>query len=365
MIEPGRVSVIIPTYNRPRWLPAAVESVLDQDYPDIELIVVNDGSSNENVERALDPYRDRIVYIYQENAGQGAAVNAGIRAATGEFINRLDDDDVFLPGKVAAQVEAFQQNPEVGVVGGGCHVIDADGQILTVMEAPDFSKYGLIVGMLLNWSFAQAAVMVRKECHDKVGLYRTDISSEDWEMWLRIIRHYSVDVIRKPLAGWRRHSLNLTSANPGKNDECIRSFICEMMDNLSVEEMMPDVSSVPHGYDVRGAIFLKHCLYKRAGQEFMKAREAEPQDPIHGFWLGISLRSIGYLDQANQCFSRAAQIDDGYHDAVQRSIDLTSRIRIIDHNDKDVTALLMNDLDDEFEELLGITIQRAKKEEMS
>ena len=135
------------------------------------------------------------------------------------------------------------------------------------------------------------------------------------------------------------------------------------MDNLSVEEMIPNVSSVPHGYDVRGAIFLKHCLYKRAGQEFMKAREAEPQEPIHGFWLGLSLRSIGYLDQANQCFSGAAQIDDGYHDAVQRSIDLTSRIHTIDQNDKDVIAQLMSDLNEEFKELLGITIHRAKKED--
>ncbi len=361
MMERGRVSVIIPTYNRPRWLPAAVESVLDQDYPDIELIVVNDGSPKENVERALDPYRDRIEYIYQKNAGQGAAVNAGICAATGEFINRLDDDDVFLPGKVAAQVEAFQQNPEVGVVGGGCHLIDADGQILTVLEAPDFSRYGLIVGMLLNWSFAQASVMVRRECHDKVGLYRTDISSEDWEMWLRIIRHYSVHVIRKPLAGWRRHTLNLTSANPGKNDECIRSFICEFMDNVSVEEMIPDLSSVPHGHDVRGAVFLKHRLYKRAGQEFMKARKAEPQEPMHWHWLGISLRSIGYFDQANQCFSGAAQIDDGYNDAAQRSIDLTSRIQTMDQNDKDAIAQFMKDMSEEFQELLGVTIRRAKK----
>jgi len=91
-----KVSVIIPTYNRPRWLPETIESVLNQTYPYMEIIVVNDGSTD-NTEGVLEPYMDRIEYIYKENGGPGSAANAGIMAATSEYIARLDDDDLFLP----------------------------------------------------------------------------------------------------------------------------------------------------------------------------------------------------------------------------------------------------------------------------
>jgi hypothetical protein len=99
-----RVSAIIPTYNAPHFLVQAVESALAQDYRDYELIVIDDGSGPET-HQALEPYMDRIRYIYQENAGPSAARNRGIRESTGELLAFLDHDDLWLPGKLTAQVE--------------------------------------------------------------------------------------------------------------------------------------------------------------------------------------------------------------------------------------------------------------------
>jgi len=102
--EPELVSVVIPTYNRAKLVVRAVDSVLRQTYPNCEIIVVDDGSED-NTRGALAPYKDRIKYIYQANAVQASARNAGIRAAAGKWIAFLDSDDIWLPEKLSRQME--------------------------------------------------------------------------------------------------------------------------------------------------------------------------------------------------------------------------------------------------------------------
>ena len=349
----GRVSIITPTYNRPRWLPDAIESVLAQTYPDIEIIVVNDGSTD-NTEEVLAPYRDRIVYIYQENGGQGTAVNAGIAAATGEYIGRVDDDDLFVPEKTELQVEMFQQNPQLGLVAGYSHVIDGEDEIMATREISDYSKHGAFLTLLQHCIFCQPTVMVRKECYDKVGPYK-NIFAEDYEMWIRIARHYPVGVIHKPLAMYRRHDKNLSRRNlVAENDKDISAFICEIMDTISAAELIPGACSIPHVHDVRGAIFLKHNLYKLAGQEFHKSVKAEPQDTIHRFWSGRLLRQTGHYKEAIGCFSAIPNGD------AQNAIELTTRLQTIDAEDEEALTQLRKDFSAEHSKLMDITIELAK-----
>ena len=133
---PGLVSVIIPTYNRPGYLREAVESIFAQTYPHIEILIIDDGSSEGGAftKSALKPYLStdtqlpKVTYLYQENCGLVSAVNRGLGLAQGEYIQRLDDDDRLLPEKVARSVELFQAQPEVGLVATGYYQIDAAGQ---------------------------------------------------------------------------------------------------------------------------------------------------------------------------------------------------------------------------------------------
>ncbi len=353
----GRTSVIIPTYNRSRWLSDAIESVLAQTYPDVEIIVVNDGSTD-NTEEILEPYMDKITYIYQENGGQGTAVNAGIKAATGEYIGRVDNDDLFAPEKVERQVEVFRQNPQLGLVASYTYVIDGEGDIKATREVPDFSKHGAFLSLLQHCIFCQPTVIVRKECYDTVGPYK-NIFAEDYEMWIRIARHYPADVIREPLTMYRRHDENLSGQDrlTEKNAE-ISAFICEIMDTISMEELIPGISSVPHAHDVRGAIFLRHNLYKRAGREFHKAVKAEPQDVVHRFWSGRLLRHMGYYEESDECFSGIPLEHELYSDT-RNALELTSRLQTIDHEDEDAFTELRKDLSEEHEKLMDITIELA------
>ena len=126
---PNRVSVIIPTYNRANLVCRAIDSALAQTHPDIEIIVVDDGSTDDTAER-LAIYDQRIRVIRQPNAGVGAARNSGIALAGGEFIAFLDSDDDWLPWKLSAQIAAFQQRPELQFTCTDAMVIDRDGKFL-------------------------------------------------------------------------------------------------------------------------------------------------------------------------------------------------------------------------------------------
>ena len=107
-----KVSVIIPTYNRSKYVTKAIDSVLAQTYRDFEIIVVDDGSTD-NTKEVLKPYTDRIKYLYQENTGVSAARNAGIRAAGGQWIAFLDSDDEWLPEKLSIQMDYLSRHNEI------------------------------------------------------------------------------------------------------------------------------------------------------------------------------------------------------------------------------------------------------------
>ena len=356
-----RVSVIIPTYNRPKWLLETIESVLGQTYPDIEIIVVNDGSTD-NTEQILEPYMGRIDYIYKKNGGPGSAVNAGIMAATGDYISRVDDDDLLLPEKIELQVEMFEQEPSLGLVSSDHYVMDEEGEIIETRKVPDFSKQGAFLRLLQHCIFSQPTVMVRRECHHRVGLYK-DTYAQDYDMWIRIAKHYPVNVVHKPLAMYRRHKLNRSGrSSADKVTADIQSFICEMMDATSLEELLPNVHSIPHAYDVRGAVFLAHNLYKRAGREFYKAVKADSSDMVHRFWSGILLRRMGRYDDANECFSKVPAGHELYESSL-KAISLVSQIQTIDYEnedeDGDTLRQIRRELSMESIELMDMTFDLA------
>jgi glycosyltransferase involved in cell wall biosynthesis len=182
-----RVSVIIPTYNRADMVGDAIQSVLDQTYSDWELIVVDDGSTD-NTGDVVARYEDeRIRHIHQANRKLPGARNTGIRAAHGELIAFLDSDDLFLPRKLAQQVAFLDAHPEVGLVAGG-HV-EVDRQLRLLREvAPWHSQTGLgLADWLYSCPFVPSAVLVQRAWPEKVGLFdETMRYVEDWDLWLRL-----------------------------------------------------------------------------------------------------------------------------------------------------------------------------------
>ena len=181
--------------------------VLTQTYTDYEILVVDDGSTDDTRER-LDPYRDRIRYIYQENRGLSAARNAGIKAARGRFIAFLDADDVWLPERLAVGVSLLDENQEVGLIASTSIGFDEPTE-----EAP--SPHRTIgtsaADLVIRSRFGACGVLARVECFEVCGLFDEKLrSAEDRDMWIRIARRYKVVRIETPLWKYRIHPASMS-----------------------------------------------------------------------------------------------------------------------------------------------------------
>jgi glycosyltransferase involved in cell wall biosynthesis len=192
------VSVIIPTYNRARMIKEAVDSVLAQDFKDFELIVVDDGSTD-NTSDVLSSYADDISIFYQENKGVSAARNRGIAEASGQFIAFLDSDDLWLPKKLTTQVEFFNQTPDALI----CQT--AEVWIRNGIRVNPKKRHKKFSGIIFEPSLAlclvsPSAVMMRQELLDSAGSFDETLPvCEDYDLWLRISCRFPVYLIEIPL----------------------------------------------------------------------------------------------------------------------------------------------------------------------
>lgn len=167
-----QVSVIIPTYNGSRFICQTVESVFRQSYPDYEVIVVDDGSSDQTGE-VLEPYLDRIRYYHQPNQGVAAARNFGLEVARGNYINFLDHDDWLLPQKLALQVDIFEKQPSVGMVHSGWRRVNQWGESLTDIEPWHESPKLDLLEWLQRMPILLSAMLLRREWVEEAGGFDT------------------------------------------------------------------------------------------------------------------------------------------------------------------------------------------------
>lgn len=195
----SKVSIIITTYNRSALLRAAVESVLAQTYPNIEIIVIDDGSTDDTAE-VMSRYADRITYVWQENRGADEAFMAGLEIASGHYIGALDHDDLFMPTKIERQVQVLDSRPEVGLV--HCHYYHIDENGNTLNKVSVLLEGNVLKDLVLEDSIWSGAPLIRRECLDRVGLPTGYCS--DWKLLLRIAQAgYQFACVPLPLGAYR------------------------------------------------------------------------------------------------------------------------------------------------------------------
>lgn len=213
------VSVVIPTYNRANLITDALDSIVAQTYRPIEIVVADDGSKDDTAS-VIERWRERpknqtvaLRYVVQENRGQNPARNFGILNATGEYVTFLDSDDCYLPEKIAKEM-ARMDDPEVGAVYCGIVNVDiATGEREVVRHAyPEGRLFRrLLVKDITN---PTSTYLVRKAVLDHVGIYDEAMSGRtDWEMTLRMARHYKIAAVPEPLVEFRAHPGPRTAAN--------------------------------------------------------------------------------------------------------------------------------------------------------
>ena len=218
------VSVIIPTYNRGWVVQEAIDSVLDQDFTDYELIVVDDGS-DDNTPTILADYGQAITVLHQLNSGVSAARNRGIAAASGQLIAFLDSDDLWLPRKLSTQVKFFKDHPDA--------VINQTEErwIRNGIRVNPKQRHHKFSGMIFEHSLAlclvsPSAVMIKKSLFDDVGIFDEQLPAcEDYDLWLRISCRYPVHLIDSPLIIKRGGHTDQLSKAAGLDKYRIQSLV--------------------------------------------------------------------------------------------------------------------------------------------
>lgn len=205
------VSVIVPNYNYSAYVSEAIESALDQSYANIEVIVVDDGSTDDSI-RVLEGFGSKIKLIKQANAGVARARNYGVANSSGEYIAFLDADDLWMPDKIDRQVARLIADPEVGLVHVGVTEIDGKGQ--TVGERIDGMEGDVTKELLLLERSVVlgggSGFIVRRDLFESVGGFDEKLStSADWDFFVRVSRLARLGFVPEPLLRYRLHGSNM------------------------------------------------------------------------------------------------------------------------------------------------------------
>ncbi len=206
-----KVSVVIPAYNAERFVAKAIDSVLNQTYRDYEIIVVDDGSTDNTLE-VLKSYGDKVRYVRQSNKGASAARNTGIRHANGKYIAFLDADDVWFSQKLEKQVKVLDERPEFGLVYSNVEFPSRqNGVVQTQFDLKRPYSGKILSKLIVMNAIPTSTVVARKECFEKVGLFDESlVASEDHDMWIRIATRYDATYLEDPLMMNGLHSGSLS-----------------------------------------------------------------------------------------------------------------------------------------------------------
>lgn len=208
-----KISVIMPAYNAEKYIAEAIDSILNQTFADFELIILNDHSSDRTEEIILSYKDSRIVYVKNEqNLGVAGTLNRGLEIARGEYIARMDADDISMPERFARQAERLDEAPEIAVVGCAIELFDETG----TMEARRFSTdpKQMRVDLFFSSGLAHPSVMMRKSVIRELGGYDREFEGlEDYELWCRVSEKYGVTTLSEQLFRYRVHGGQVTK-NP-------------------------------------------------------------------------------------------------------------------------------------------------------
>lgn len=288
--KPPKVSVIIPTYNRADLLPRTIESVLNQTFKNFELIIVDDGSTDntEEVVKEFQERDERVRYIWQENSGGAAKPkNNGIKNSRGDYIAILDSDDEWLPDKLVKQLELFESSshPELGFVDCNALMVDEKSGKHWEYRIPPY-KNVLKEILARDYMGSGSGIMYKKSVFDTIGLFDENLKrGQDWEIRIRIAQKYGFDCVDEPLYKYYVHSENLSSTL--RKGEKVKDLEYVFNKYKKYYEQNYKICSTKLRYT--GTTYVLTGQIKKARQSFLKSIKTNPLNLKSYACLGFSL----------------------------------------------------------------------------
>ncbi len=229
-----KISVIMPVYNGEKYLREAIDSILAQTFTDFEFIIINDCSVDGTEEIVLSYTDERIVYIKNEkNMGVAETLNRGVAIAKGEYIARMDADDISLPERFNKQVEYMDSHSNIGVCGSNVRFF---GEKVGETDMPIGSKW-CKANMFFSNALAHPSVIIRRSVLDKCGLKYDPCFErmEDFDLWDRVCEQVDIDNISDPLLRYRIHKSQVTQNHTADEKDSQRNFKMRVLGRLSFE----------------------------------------------------------------------------------------------------------------------------------
>ena len=218
-MEPPLVSIIVPTFKRPKLLALTLQSIEKQTFQNFEIFVVDDGSPGTEAKDVCALFQKVFYFKIENTGGPSAPRNFAIRKCRGKYIAFVDDDDLWLPEKLEKQVAILEKYSDFGLVHGPCEVIEQSGkktgETIGRPGRPDVKHGDVKLRMAGNWTLMTPTVMIRKQVLEKVGSFNETMppAGEDTEFWTRCSFYTKFYYFDEPLVQYRRHSRNISSNN--------------------------------------------------------------------------------------------------------------------------------------------------------
>jgi glycosyltransferase involved in cell wall biosynthesis len=231
------VSFLLAVYNGAAYLAEAIESILAQTYTNFECIIVNDGSTDASPQIIAEyaAKDSRIVVLNApQNQGLIASLNWGVATAKGEYIARLDADDIALPHRLATQVAYLAANPEVVLLGTGAEIIDEKGNFLHTQHYHK-AQEAMRVHLLFHNIFIHSSVMVKTAILREFPFQNEDYLAEDYAVWLKIAEKYKVAMLYDALVKHRTHETNITKVKYERHLQTVYRIFARQLNDLGIE----------------------------------------------------------------------------------------------------------------------------------
>lgn len=258
------VTVVVPCYNHDKYVKETIESIVNQTYKNIELIVIDDGSSDNSVQviqELADKYK--FTFIYRPNKGLSATLNEAIKLSKGKYFAGCASDDIYMLDKIEKQVEFMEQNPQYGMCYGKITQFEESG--LKAKKLPVIGKSGWIFkDLLYGCLIATPSTFIKKIVLDDVGEYDEKLWIEDWDMWLRIAQKYQIGFINEYFTYYRRHDTNI-SKQIFKMYEAEKQLLEKYKEHVDYKKVMNKrkiiwFSALSREHKKEALIFLPHSI---------------------------------------------------------------------------------------------------------
>lgn len=305
------VSVIIVVYNDEKYIKQAIESVLAQTYKNIELIVVDDGSTD-NTGDIVKQY-ENIIYIYQENRGEGAARNVGINNSHGEYLAFLDSDDIYEKNKIEKQLQILNYNQQVDVVYNDLKVVDENLNYLNTLKSEGIYKKR--EDLLANIIYRQViqgpiCMMIRRKCVQDIKWSEKLIYTVDYEYIIQLAQRYNFEYIPEELYIYRRHGNNLSNKhNETLKEErsIIKNLGLDKIDEIVNESSLNKIEKQL----LKAKIYIKMEKYNLA-INILKHMDTTEEAL---FYLGVCYYRMDKKLDSQKCYENLIQINDSMAEA--------------------------------------------------